>query len=83
MGADRAEPREGDLVVAFTDGIYEGSALTQRAVELALLGELAPVLSAELKEIARAIEQWAVREGGGALTDDATILVLRMGHPPN
>ncbi len=82
MGADRADLFDGDLVIAFSDGIYEGSRLTQRAVELALLGELAPVLSAEPSEIAAAIEQWAIREAGGTLSDDATIIVLRVGRPP-
>jgi len=82
MGADRVDLSDGDLVIAFSDGIYEGSPLTRHAVELALVGELASVLTASPEEIASAIEQWALRQAGGKLTDDATVMVLRVGGAP-
>src|SRR5262249_32558130 len=81
-GADIAELHDGDLVIAFTDGICERSRLSQRGAELALLGAIAKVLNDEPKVIASAIEECALREAGGILPDDATVIVLRVGRPP-
>jgi serine phosphatase RsbU (regulator of sigma subunit) len=77
MGEDILELHSGDIIIGHTDGIYEGS---DRGAELALLGELGPVIDADPKIIAAAVEQWALKKNGRAFSDDATIAVLRIGE---
>jgi serine phosphatase RsbU (regulator of sigma subunit) len=79
MGEDHAELCEGDLIVGFTDGVYEGTGLGEHGAELAIAGAIGRVREAELEVIAKAVEEWALRESGGRFVDDVTIIVLRVG----
>jgi len=54
--------------------------LARHHAELAILGALSRVMDKEPQAIATAAEQWALSESGGRFSDDATIVILRIGH---
>jgi hypothetical protein len=81
FGQDWTELAPGDLVIAYTDGISEAGAglhghdeFGSRRIKQTAMARL----DATPAEIARAIFEAARTHAGGQLTDDATVIVLRL-----
>jgi GAF domain-containing protein len=77
--------RNGDVLVAMTDGILEAGQRTDPPSPLGRKGLNAVVfqnMSTSAENIAAAIERIARKCDEGDLRDDATVMVLKIQHPP-
>lgn len=73
-----ARIKEGDLIVVYTDGLYEKAGLDSRQAQLKIPGAIASVVDSDLKQIAETLEQWALEQANGQFGDDVTIIALRV-----
>ncbi len=80
ISEEHIELNDGDIVIGRTDGVIDELGLSKRGADLGLVGAVGPVIDQKPEDIARAILNWSRScAAGGELTDDATVVVLRIG----